>query len=277
MKNLMSKSESNSIPFYMTLKTVWWVEADSGYFVDNAVSNEPLLLIAIRTIDGCGEIITDKKHILPTGSLIIVKREDIKSYNTKNDSWNFRWFEFFAEGNSPIMLNRVVTPAFFEDELTLMNQCFSILSGKSEFAFISANSLFNYIFSMWNVAKSKKNSDIMNVIEYIKGNYDKAISVAYLAKRCSMNERTFREHFKKYTGLSPKQYILKTKLSSAYELLITTNLQIKEIASIYGFANPYHFSKAFSSEYRISPQKLRKNKTREEYCLRYLQDSEASL
>lgn len=259
MKNLMSKSENYSMPFYLTLKTVWWVEADNSYFVDNVVLNAPLLLIAIRTIDGCGEIITDEKHLLPTGSLIIVKREDIKSYYTKTDRWNFAWFEFFAEGNTLITLNSVVTPTFFENELSLINQCFSVLSLKSEFAFISANSLFNYIFSMWsnNAASSKKNNEMLNITEYIKGNYDKAISVAHLAKKCSMNERTFREHFKQYTGLSPKQYILKTKLSSAYELLITTNLQIKEIASTYGFANPYHFSKAFTSEYGVSPQRVR--------------------
>ena len=67
----------------------------------------------------------------------------------------------------------------------------------------------------------------------------------------------FRRMFKNYTGLSPRQYCLQLKIIRAKELLLSTNLSVKEISYELGFESIHYFSRMFKQKTGKSPSEFR--------------------
>jgi transcriptional regulator GlxA family with amidase domain len=67
----------------------------------------------------------------------------------------------------------------------------------------------------------------------------------------------FRRMFKNYTGLSPRQYCLQLKIMRAKELLLSTELSVKEISYELGFESIHYFSRMFKQKTGKSPSEFR--------------------
>ena len=68
----------------------------------------------------------------------------------------------------------------------------------------------------------------------------------------------FRRIFKEYTGVSPQQFLLRSRLNKAAELLAATRLSIKEVAFRSGWEDEYYFSRQFRQKFLISPLRYRR-------------------
>lgn len=64
--------------------------------------------------------------------------------------------------------------------------------------------------------------------------------------------------------MSPMEFVDKTRLHHAAELLRSTNVPIKVIAGSIGFASRSHFSRAFRDAYSTDPSTFRRALTRPE-------------
>ena len=64
--------------------------------------------------------------------------------------------------------------------------------------------------------------------------------------------------FRRYQGTSPYQYLMRRKMNLAAEYLIENGGLVKEAAQRVGFADPYHFSRAFKAVHGIAPSELLK-------------------
>jgi AraC family transcriptional regulator len=62
--------------------------------------------------------------------------------------------------------------------------------------------------------------------------------------------------FRRYQGTSPYQYLLRRKMNLAAEHLVENGGLVKEAAQRVGFADPYHFSRAFKSVHGVAPRSL---------------------
>jgi ABC-type sugar transport system ATPase subunit len=78
-----------------------------------------------------------------------------------------------------------------------------------------------------------------------------------IAESLFMSYDNFRRRFKAQIGLSPNRYIQKMKVEKAKELLLFTDLEVKEIAEQVGFADPYYFSRVFKEWEKKSPLRFR--------------------
>lgn len=109
-----------------------------------------------------------------------------------------------------------------------------------------------------SVEKSKhRNKDIYPLIEYIRTNYSKEISVQTMANVLKMSESNLFTTFKKSTGMSPIKFINNYRLSIASDLLLQTDESVKSIAEQVGINDQFYFSKLFKAKYSVSPQKYR--------------------
>jgi AraC-like DNA-binding protein len=64
--------------------------------------------------------------------------------------------------------------------------------------------------------------------------------------------------FRRYQGTSPYQYLMRRKMNLAAEYLIENGGLVKEVAQRIGFADPYHFSRAFKAVHGVAPSELLK-------------------
>jgi len=105
--------------------------------------------------------------------------------------------------------------------------------------------------------KNKERSAVEKVKKYVEQNISKDIDMAFAANLVNMSYTYFSSLFKKETGMTFSQYVTKVKMEKAMELLNECSYKINEIASVVGYDNPKHFSRAFKSYFGITPTEFR--------------------
>lgn len=98
------------------------------------------------------------------------------------------------------------------------------------------------------------NNDLVDkVINHIEENYGKKLSIDDLAQVAGLSEYYFSRLFKKRTGYTLHEYIIKTRVINAKILLKSTNMSLREIAYNCGFSNESTFSNTFKKITGMTP------------------------
>ncbi len=95
--------------------------------------------------------------------------------------------------------------------------------------------------------------------QHIDDNFITIQSSAELAEKCCFDVRYIARLFRKYENTRPYDYLMQLKIDKALNLLITSNLNINQIALMTGFDDPYHFSRIFKKKLNMSPSRYRAN------------------
>jgi AraC family transcriptional activator of mtrCDE len=85
-----------------------------------------------------------------------------------------------------------------------------------------------------------------------------AHSVASLASAAGMSRSAFAREFTGAFAMTPMEFVAKTRLHHAAELLRLTTVSVKVIAASIGFSSRSHFSRAFRDAYGTDPRNFRK-------------------
>ncbi len=99
---------------------------------------------------------------------------------------------------------------------------------------------------------------VEELIEILKTNLQNPPTLEKLARIAGMNHTKLNFIFRSVTGQTIFSYLRNLRLEKSKEMLDTTNFNIAEISDINGFSNPSHFSREFTSQYKISPKAYRK-------------------
>jgi transcriptional regulator GlxA family with amidase domain len=101
-------------------------------------------------------------------------------------------------------------------------------------------------------------SSLAPLLEWMLASLDKPIDVTSLAKRASMTPRTFARKFRDQTGATPIQWLLKSRVRRAQELLETTSASIDQVSDAVGFDSPVTFRARFRSVVGLTPSLYRR-------------------
>lgn len=97
-------------------------------------------------------------------------------------------------------------------------------------------------------------TQILNTVEhYLEDHLD----MKMLQRVSDLSQPGVYRIFRRFTGLTPGQYIANRRLERAAELLRTTNLSIQEIARKLQFRDPFYFSRCFKKRFSVSPRRWR--------------------
>ena len=94
---------------------------------------------------------------------------------------------------------------------------------------------------------SNENRDIFKVLEYIQAHYEEKILLEDLMAVANMSRPTLHRHFKAITQMTPKQYILKLRLSAVRDQLSRHTESKTQIAQKFGFFDTSHLNKQLQS------------------------------
>lgn len=110
------------------------------------------------------------------------------------------------------------------------------------------------------VALSGETNDftVANCGEFINKNYTERISVPELAKKCHLSETTFRKRFKEHYLMTATEFIIKSKLDVACEMLRSSEISVEEISDFLGFYDNSYFYKIMKKYKGITPAAYRK-------------------
>jgi AraC-like DNA-binding protein len=96
------------------------------------------------------------------------------------------------------------------------------------------------------------------VIEYIQANLATPISISILAKESCLSVSQLRKRFHSLFGMSPKEFVLRTRLQKAARLLAGSDDPLIRIALDCGFCDQSYFTKRFRDFFGVTPRRYRR-------------------
>lgn len=200
----------------------------------------------------------DTEYTLSVGDMILLEPDIIHGGFRKSEGkTSFYWFHFYT--NLPIPFKTNLSKDVYDIRLYIKKLLDATNGGyRSDF---TADTLSLLIFDELSKIQNQISSPVQRVIEYIKINCNRDISVLQIAEEFGFNPEYLGRLFKKHTKTGLKEYIAKMRLSSAKELLLTTAFSIKEISKRLGFENENLFIKFFIYHEKITPTDFRNRYT----------------
>ncbi|OUC99972.1 GlxA family transcriptional regulator [Streptosporangium minutum] len=95
------------------------------------------------------------------------------------------------------------------------------------------------------------------VLSWIEDNLAQEVTLAEMAARSGLSERTFSRRFREQTGTTPLQWLLRARVRRSQFLLETTDHGVERIAAQAGFGSPTAFRERFKRVVGVTPQSYR--------------------
>ena len=105
--------------------------------------------------------------------------------------------------------------------------------------------------------QSRSTRQVQNIIDYVMENLAAPLGVADIARDCNMSVRHVARVFKEGTGVSLGEFVARSRIALAKELLRNDGSRIKEISWRCGFNSTSAFSAAFRSATGQTPKDFR--------------------
>lgn len=92
---------------------------------------------------------------------------------------------------------------------------------------------------------------------YMEAHYTSPLTLTELAAIECLSVSRYSALFRSCTGISPKDYLIRLRLSGAMELLNRTEMSISQVAQAVGYADPLYFSRLFKTRIGVPPSAMR--------------------
>jgi len=110
--------------------------------------------------------------------------------------------------------------------------------------------------------RSHFSGEMAHILHYITENYAQPLSIAQLARQCSMSESTFCRLFRRAMGIPPLAFIQRVRMTVAQHMLENTDCSIAQIAQDAGFRTLSSFNRLFLRQFGCSPRAMRQRRER---------------
>lgn len=100
---------------------------------------------------------------------------------------------------------------------------------------------------------------ILAVQDWLESNYQTDLNIEVLANKFGFSGRNLKRRFVLATKLPPNKYLQKVRVDKAKKLLISTTLNIKEIAYQVGYENDSFFNRVFKESTGMTLGQWRKS------------------
>lgn len=223
---------------------------------------------------GMGKLFIDgKEYVIEKGMAFFFCPDIPHEYYPVKEPWSIRWIIFMGTGVD-ILLNAInfdqveVFKITLHDEITFCyNKLYKTILAKRANNILEASAIFYPFLANINNLIEQKNTEnvslgaekLNSIIDYIKGNFQKDITLESLAAQVNISTSYLCRIFKQVYGMSPFSYIKRYRINVAKELLINYSEKgIKNIAIECGYNNCSYFGATFKELEGCSPNQFRK-------------------
>lgn len=97
------------------------------------------------------------------------------------------------------------------------------------------------------------------LLTWALANLHQPISLTSLAERAKTTSRTLHRRFQEELGESPKQWLIRSRVHRAQELLETSSFTVEQIVDLVGLGSAANFRQQFQRVVGVNPAQYRKN------------------
>jgi LacI family transcriptional regulator len=106
-----------------------------------------------------------------------------------------------------------------------------------------------------------EDADVAKAIHFMRNNLSERINVSFIAERTATSRRTLERKFLQAIGRTPLQELRRLRIERAKRLLLSTDLELKEVARSSGLIHVQRLAKLVKEDTGLSPAKLRRTRT----------------
>jgi len=143
-----------------------------------------------------------------------------------------------------------------ERNLAYVNKVMQIGNQEDLCAWIST-ALNEFIELVYSSQDARKITQISPTINYIDANYDKALTLAEIARASHLSISRLAHLFKEQMGMTLIDYVTAVRIERAKELLLGTDQSCTEICFQVGYNNQSYFTRTFKSVAGMTPRQFR--------------------
>lgn len=231
--------------------------------------------LLIYTIKGKGHAkYRGKQYELGKCQILLIDCYHYQEYfSDRHDWWEMKWVHFNGGGSegyfNTIYENFGPVIDMSEDNPipSYIDALIGLVKNNDIQLEIKASSIIVQILTAVMLAASRKDRDYMDsshnsqveaALEFIEKNHDSRISLEDIAKAACCSMYHFTRVFKRVTGYSPHEYLVKYRINRAKTLLKTTEKSVDEISGGVGFESTSNFIRTFRQLEGVTPLKYRK-------------------
>ncbi|MEI6085052.1 MAG: helix-turn-helix domain-containing protein [Verrucomicrobiota bacterium] len=98
--------------------------------------------------------------------------------------------------------------------------------------------------------------------KFMRQHFSRTLTLDDLAAAINLSKFHFIRRYRSLTGRTPMEDLRLIRLEAARDLLLTTNLPLKEIAPRCGLGDEFHLCRLFRRQFRTSPGQFRQHRRR---------------
>lgn len=212
------------------------------------------------------------KFTVKPGSLMIIRKDEWHRYRpVKTKGWIEHYIGFdgdfanhFLVQNQILQGQSVIHCGTREDIIDTYYRIFELSKkedpGNQQIIAGLIIKLLGHIVA-WQKLRNFTGRPIEKLIQearfYIRENIEGEVDLEKLANDNYIGYSYFRKMFKKYTGVPPLKYHMDLKLLRAKEMLLNTDMSVKEIAFELDFHSLHYFSRLFKKKLGFTPTEIR--------------------
>ena len=190
------------------------------------------------------------EHEIKKGELFIIRPGEITTYTADNeDPWEYIWIAF--GGTAAKIFNTEASVYLYTIETGIAVYDLWQDGVTSPYAFISF--IYKLIHQLFG-EKKESYTIAQRMKRYIKFNYMEDISVEKISDYFGFERSYLYRTFKSTYGIGIKEYIVKTRMEQAKNLL-KNGYSVGSTAHAVGYRDQFNFSKAYKKHFGVAPKK----------------------
>jgi len=230
--------------------------------------------LVVYTTYGCGYLTYgDKKYTVTPGQLFFIDCRKYQYYKTDPEQlWEMVWIHFngsssqayydrFSAAGNPIIPVPADSkiPDILRDIVSTYRQktIQTELSGSRLIVDLLTEMLFAVQHRETSSAPGMP-AFVRDVMTHYDRHYSDKSTLDAVSAAFSVDKYHLAKEFKRYTGFSPNEYLINTRITRAKELLRFTDMPVSEIAASIGIDHVSHFINLFRDRETLTPLAYRK-------------------
>lgn len=210
------------------------------------------------------------------GNCVIFSREHCLHNNIVDPKYMYeryqvKFYSNFFLGTTPDIsfLSPTIKSSFvkelkkkeFDELYSVIESLYNIIKSNEHNSFdamhetVQLLSLIMKAYKASSVDGTSENNYIINVIEYIKSNYYKQLTIESIAEQFFISRGKLMYDFKRYCNMNILEYVTMIKIEMAKDFLLK-GLSVASVAENCGFSSTSYFIKVFSKIMGTTPLKF---------------------
>lgn len=214
----------------------------------------------------------EKRHELQAGQGFLIEPEVLTFYQAdKDDPWTYCWIGFggtraeeyvrdiglnsnhlIFQSENGKELKKIILNMMKLKEMNISNQYRLQSLLYDFFAVLTQDAVVD-----GSEEESKESIYISHAIQYIRNHYADDLKVVDIANYVCIDRSYLYKLFEKTLQMSPRDFLIRFRISRGKELLTITERSVEEIAAACGYKDFRAFSKVFKKLIGMSPSKYR--------------------